>query len=66
LSSSSSSSDDRLEFCELVRWADEARQCYSNATHEVSRLERYLDTVRVALEASKRETAAMQAATANA
>jgi hypothetical protein len=33
---------------------DEARYHYSNATREASWLERYLDAVRVALEASKR------------
>ena len=61
-SSSSSSLDDRREFHELVRGADEAHQRYSDATHEVSRLEHYLDTVRVALETLERETATAQAA----
>jgi chromosome segregation ATPase len=66
LSSSSSSSDDHREFHNLVRRANEARQRYSDATREVSRLERYLKTVRVALEATERETAAMQVAAADA
>ena len=60
LSSSSSSSsclDDQHEFRELVRRVDEARQRYSDSTYEVSQLECCLDAVRVALEASKRETA---------
>ena len=55
-SSSSSSLDDRREFHELIRGADEARQRFSDATCEVSRLERCLEAVRVVLEASKRET----------
>ena len=59
-SSSSSSSDDRHEFPELVRGADEACQHYSDATREVSRLERCLDAVWVALEASERETAVLR------
>jgi len=50
--SSSSSSDDRHEFHELVHGVDEACQRYSDATHEVSRLECCLDAIRVALEAS--------------
>ena len=57
-SSSSSSSDDHHEFCELARGTDEARQHYSDATGEASRLERCLDAVRVALEALERENAA--------
>jgi chromosome segregation ATPase len=61
-SSSSSSSDDRCEFHELDRGADEARQHYSDATREVSRLERCLDAIRVALEALERETTIAQAA----
>jgi hypothetical protein len=52
----SSSSDGRHEFYELVHEEDEARQCFSDATREVSRLERCLDAIWVALEASKRET----------
>ena len=58
MSSSSSSSDDRREFHELVHMANEARQCYSDATLAVDRLERYLDTVGVALAASEVETVA--------
>jgi hypothetical protein len=54
--------DDRCEFCELVRGANEGHQRYSDATREVSRLERCLEAIWVALEASKRETAAAQAA----
>ena len=50
--------DDRREFYGLVRKADEVSQRYSDATHEVSWLERCLDAARVALEASERETAA--------
>jgi hypothetical protein len=45
---------------------DEARQRYSDATHEVSQLERYLDAIRVALEASERETTTVQAAAVDA
>jgi hypothetical protein len=45
------------EFHELIRGANEAHQRYSNTTHEVSWLKHCLDAVRVALEASKRETA---------
>lgn len=56
-SSSSSYSDDRREFQELIRAAGGAHQRYSDATHEVGRLELYLDAVRVALAASERETA---------
>jgi hypothetical protein len=56
-SSPSSSSEDRREFCKLIHWADEAHQCYSNATCVVSQLERCLDAVRVALEALEREIA---------
>jgi hypothetical protein len=56
-SSSSSSSDDRWEFHKLICVANEARQWYSYATHEVGQLELCLDAVRVALVASKRETA---------
>jgi hypothetical protein len=48
--------DDWCEFRELVRVEDEARQCYSDATHEVGWLERCLDAIKVALEASERET----------
>ena len=65
-SSSLSSSDDRCEFHELVLEADEARQCYSDATREVGQLERYLDAVKVALETSERETATVQAMAADA
>ena len=39
---------------------DEAHQRYSDATREVGWLERCLDVVRVALEASEIETTAMQ------
>ena len=46
-SSSSSSSDDRWEFLELIRAADEAHRCYSDATHEVGRLEHYLTATKV-------------------
>ena len=44
-SSSSSSSEDRREFRELVRGANEAHQRYFDATREVSQLERCLDDV---------------------
>jgi hypothetical protein len=53
----SSYSEDQREFYELVRGANEAHQCYSNATREVSWPERYLDAIRVALKALERETA---------
>ena len=66
VSCSSSSSDDQQEFHELIHASKEAHQHYSIATHEVSRLERCLDAVGVALEASKRETIATQAAAADA
>jgi len=52
-----SSSDDRREFDQLVREADEARQRYSDATHEMGRLELYPDAVGETLFALKRETA---------
>jgi hypothetical protein len=52
--------DDWCEFRELVRAEDEARQCYSDATHEVGWLERCLDAIRVSLEASERETSTTQ------
>ena len=65
LSSSSSSSDDRPKFYELVYGADEACRRFFDATHEVNLLERYLEAVRVALEASEREIAAMQAVAAD-
>jgi hypothetical protein len=55
-SSSSSSLEDQREFHELVHGADEAHQRYSDTTHEVSWLERCLEAVWVALEASERET----------
>lgn len=58
---SSCSLDDQHEFCKLIQAADEAHQCYSNSTHEVGRLERCLEAIRVALEASEREITAMQA-----
>jgi hypothetical protein len=58
-SSSSPSLDDWHEFCELVHGADKACQHFSDATREVSRLECYLEAVRVALEASERETTAV-------
>jgi DNA repair exonuclease SbcCD ATPase subunit len=45
---------------------DEARQRYSDATRDVSQLERYLDDVRVALKALERETTATQVAAADA
>ena len=54
----SSSSNDQWEFYVLFHVVDEAHQCYSDATHEVSWLECYLDTIRVAHKASKRGTAA--------
>jgi len=66
LSSSSSSLEDWCEFRKLVCGVDEARQHYSNATHEVSRLERCLEAVQVALEASERETTTVQASVATA
>jgi hypothetical protein len=64
--SSSSSSDDQCEFHELVCAVNEARQRYSDATHEVGHLERCLDVIRVALEASERETAFTHAVAADA
>ena len=54
-----SSLDDRREFRKLIRGVDEAHQHDSDATHKVRRLERCLDAIRVALEASERETTAM-------
>ena len=57
--------DDRQEFRKLVRVANEARQRYSDATREVGRLVRCPSAVGVALTASERETAAMQAMTAD-
>jgi hypothetical protein len=48
--------EDQREFHELVHGADEAHQRYSDTTHEVSWLERCLEAVWVALEASERET----------
>ena len=45
---------------------DEAHQRYSDATREASRLECCLDTIRVALEASERETTTVQAAATDA
>lgn len=66
LSSPSSSSKDRREFCGLVRGANEARQRYSNATRKVSQLEHSLEAVQVALEASERETTVAQAAATDA
>jgi hypothetical protein len=65
-SSSSSSLDDQREFHKLIRGADEAHQCYSDETHEVSRLEHCLDAVNVALKASERETAAAKAVATDA
>jgi len=65
-SSSSSSSNDQREFYVLFHVVDEAHQCYSDATREVGRLERCLDTIRVALAALERETTTMQAATTDA
>jgi hypothetical protein len=58
-SSSSSSSNDRREFHELTRAVDEARQHYFDTTRDVVWLEHCLNAVRVALEASERETAAV-------
>ena len=57
-SSLSSLTDDQREFHELIRGADDDRQRFSDATHEVSRLEHCLVAVRVALEILKMETAA--------
>lgn len=57
-SSSSSSLDDHWEFCELVRAVEDGYQRYSDATRDVGCLERYLDTVGVALSTSKTETTA--------
>ena len=62
LSSLSSSLDDRHEFRELVYGADEARQRFSDFTHEVSQLEHCLEVVQVALGSSERETTVAQAA----
>ena len=45
---------------------DEARRRFFDATHEVNQLEHCLEAVQVALEASKMETAAAQAAIADA
>jgi hypothetical protein len=59
-------SDDWRKFYELIRGVDKARRCFFDATHEVSRLESCLEDVQVALEASKRETAAAQAVAADA
>ena len=57
-SSSLSSSNDRCEFHEVVHGVDEAHLLYSDATYKVSQLEHCLEAVRVALEASERETTA--------
>jgi DNA repair exonuclease SbcCD ATPase subunit len=65
-SSSSSSLEDRCDFRELIRGTDEAYQRYSDATCKVSQLERYLNAVRVAIEASEWETTAAQMAAADA
>ena len=65
-SSSLSSLDDRHGFHELIHRVNKARQRYSDATSEVSWLEHCLDAVRVALEASNRETTTMQAVATNA
>ena len=65
LSSSSSSLDDGYEFHELIRGVDEARQRFSDATREVSRLERCLEAIWVSLEASEREIATAQATVAD-
>ena len=62
----SSSLDYRHEFRELIHGVDESRQRYSNATREVSWLERCLGAVKVALEASKGKITAMQVAAADA
>jgi hypothetical protein len=64
-SSSSSSSDDWCEYHEHVCEANEARQCYCDATREASQLERCLDTIRVALKALEREIATTQAMAAD-
>ena len=61
-SSSSSSLDDRPEFGNLIHGADEARQRFSDFTHEVSQLEHCLEVVQVALGSSERETTVAQAA----
>jgi hypothetical protein len=61
-SSSLSSLHDRWEFHELVRTSDEGHQCYSDATHEVRRLERCLDAIRVTLMALERDIAAAHVA----
>ena len=61
-SPSLSSLGDRRELRELAREADEACQHCSDTTREASQLERCLDAIRVALEASERETIATWAA----
>jgi hypothetical protein len=61
-SSSLLSSDDQREFRELVRTSDEGHQRYSDATHELSRLERCLDAIRVTLAASERDIAVVHVA----
>jgi hypothetical protein len=53
-------------FLSLSVWQMRPASANSDATREVGRLERCLDTVGVALTASERETAAAQAATTNA
>ena len=66
LSSSSLSLGSHREFCHLIHKADEAHRWFSVATHEARQLELYLNAAKVALAASKGETAAAQAATADA
>ena len=46
--------------------AEEAHRRYSDATHEVGRLDRCVNAIGVALAASERETTATQAVTADA
>lgn len=57
--------NDQPEFRELIHAVDKAHQFYSDATHDVGRLEHCLDTIKVALEASERETTAVQVAAAD-
>ena len=58
--------DDRWAFHKLIRGVDEARQRYSDTTHEVGRLELCLDAVKVVLSASERETDTAQVVTSDA
>ena len=66
LISSSSPLGGHREFGRLIREVDEAHQWFSVAAHEARRLELDLDAAKVALTASEGETAAAQAATADA